>query len=170
MIKMTPILLKVFPILTVCALAVTGIAQAEGKFPSYVNGKYCNDLKRDFVTTTMSGLKSYREQQLTSQHRGGMNNIRNFVQQQETWLKECDEYLKTTQRNRIFQDDKTTRTIFEAMTALTLELDALIKGITYSAEGGSKSTDVAANKFDQLFKLVDDHQTLMLLKGQLVFR
>lgn len=168
--KITPILMKISPILTVCALVFTGSVQAESNFPSYINGKYCNDLKRDFITTTIGSLRSYRQQQLTSKHRGGMNNIRNFVQQQETWLKECDQYLQTTQRNRIFQDDKTTRTIFDAMASVTLELDALIKGITYSVEGGSKSTDVAADKFDQLFKLVDDHQTLMLLKGQLVFR
>lgn len=168
--KITPALMKISPILTLCAVFASGTVEADGDLPSYLNGKYCSDLKRDFITTTIGSLKSYRQQQLESQHRGGMNNIRNVVQQQEAWLQECDQYLKNSQRNRIFQDDKTTRNIFEAMTSVTEELDALIKGITYSTEAGSKPTDVAAEKFDQLFKLVDDHQTLMLLRGQLVFR
>lgn len=168
--KTTPFLKTVSPLLAWCAVLVAGTVQAENNFPSYLNGKYCNDLKRDFMTSSLGSLKSYRESQLASQHRGGMNNIRNFVLQQQDWLRECDEYLITTQRNRIFQDEKTTTRIFAAMGAVTRELDALIKGVTYTADGGKKPTDVAADKFDQLFKLVDDHQTKLELKGQLVFR
>lgn len=163
--------MKLSPALTLCALFLAGSVQAESNFPSYLTGKYCNDLKRDFITTSINSLKIYREQQLASQHRGGMHNIRTFVLQQEAWLKECDQYLNATQRSRIFQNAKATQTIFNAMASVSEELDALIKGITYSsAAADGKSTDVAADKFDQLFKLVDDQQTLMLLKGQFVSR
>ena len=168
--KTTPFLKKVSPVIGLYAVLAAGTVQAESDFPGYLNGKYCNDLKRDFMSTSLGSLKSYRESQLASQHRGGMNNIRNFVLQQEAWLKECDQYLLTTQRNRIFQDEKTTGKIFGAMAAVTRELDALIKGVTYSADSGRNPTDVAADKFDQLFRLVDDHQTKLQLKGQLVFR
>lgn len=162
--------MKTAPFLTLCALLWAGFAQADSGFPAYLNGKFCNDIKQDFINIAMRSLHDYRNQQLASQHRGGMNNIRNFLLQREAWLQECDQYLKATQRVRIFQDDKTTEVIFNAMDAVSKELDSLIRGVTYSMDAGGNPTDVAASKFDQLFKLVDDHQTLMLIRGQVVFR
>lgn len=147
-----------------------GSALADGDFPSYLNEKYCNDIKLDFITTSIKSLQSYRDQQLASQHRGGMNNIRKYLDQREEWLKECDQYLSQTKNGRVFQDEATTKSIFNAMDAVSTELNSLISGITYSVDSGGTPTDVAAEKFDHLFKLVDDHQTMMLLKGQVVYR
>ncbi|WP_439133586.1 hypothetical protein [Pseudomaricurvus sp.] len=151
-------------------LLLAGSAMADGEFPSYLNEKYCNDIKLDFITSSIKSLQSYRDKQLVSQHRGGMNNIRKFLDQREDWLKECDQYLSQTKQNRLFLDDATTASIFEAMDSVSDELTSLISGVTYSVDAGGSPTDVAADKFDNLFKLVDDHQTTMLMKGQVVYR
>ncbi len=151
-------------------LFVTSGAAAEDKFPSYLTGKYCNDIKVDFMTSSMKSLQRYRDKQLASQHRGGMNNIRKYLEQREDWLQECDNYLASTSSHRLFKDDQTTAKIFTAISSVTGELQSLITGVTYSVDAGQSATDVAADKFDQLFKLVDDHQTLMLMKGQVVYR
>lgn len=151
-------------------LIATNGALAEDKFPSYLTGKYCNGIKVDFMTSTMKSLQRYRDKQLPSQHRGGMNNIRKYLEQREDWLLECDNFLASTSRNRLFKDKKTTATIFSAISSVTDELQSLITGVTYSTELGQSPTSVASQKFDHLFKLVDDHQTLMLMKGQVVYR
>ncbi len=145
-------------------------ASAEDKFPSYLTGKYCNDIKVDFMTNSIKSLQRYRDKQLASQHRGGMNNIRKFLEQREDWLQECDDYLASTSNHRLFKDENTTSKIFTAISSVTGELQSLITGVTYSVDPGQSATDVAGDKFDRLFKLVDDHQTLMLMKGQVVYR
>ncbi|MGH1373923.1 MAG: hypothetical protein ACRBBW_17925 [Cellvibrionaceae bacterium] len=153
-------------------LASTGFSNAfaEEKFPSYLTEKYCNSIKVDFMTSSMKSLQRYRDKQLPSQHRGGMNNIRKYLEQREDWLLECDNYLASTSRDRLFKDKKTTDSIFTAISSVTGELNSLITGVTYSTELGESPTSVASQKFDHLFKLVDDHQTLMLMKGQVVYR
>jgi hypothetical protein len=151
-------------------MLATSSAFAEDKYPSYLTGKYCNGIKVDFMTSTIKSLQRYRDKQLPSQHRGGMNNIRKYLEQREDWLLECDNYLANTSRNRLFKDQKTTANIFSAISSVTDELQSLITGVTYSTEPGQSPTSVAAQKFEHLFKLVDDHQTLMLMKGQVVYR
>ena len=143
---------------------------ADDKFPSYLTDKYCNGIKVDFMTSSIKSLQRYRDKQLPSQHRGGMNNIRKYLEQREDWLLECDNYLASTSKHRLFKDEKTTDNIFSAISSVTGELNSLITGVTYSTEPGQSATSVAGQKFDRLFKLVDDHQTLMLMKGQVVYR
>lgn len=162
--------MKINMLLAPLVLLLAGSALADGEPPSYLNEKYCNDIKLDFITTSIKSLQGYRDKQLVSQHRGGMNNIRKYLDQREEWLKECDQYLSKTKHGRLFQDNATTISIFEAMDAVSTELSSLVNGVTYSVEAGGSPTDVAADKFDHLFKLVDDHQTMMLLKGQVVYR
>lgn len=153
-------------------IASTGFSSAfaDDTFPSYLTDKYCNGIKVDFMTGSMKSLQRYRDKQLPSQHRGGMNNIRKYLEQREDWLLECDNYLAKTSKNRLFKDQKTTDNIFSAISSVTSELNSLITGVTYSTEPGQSATSVANQKFDHLFKLVDDHQTLMLMKGQVVYR
>src|SRR5690606_29216813 len=95
-------------------------------------------------------------------------NIQSFVQQRKEWLMECDKYMDVTQRGRIFKDEATTTKIFTAMDAVYSELDSLIRGATYTVDTSSGENLIIGTKFDQLFKLVDDHKTLMMMKGQFV--
>ena len=152
------------------SLVLASGVQAADNFPSYLTDKYCSDIKVDFMTSSIKSLQRYRDKQLPSQHRGGMNNIRKFLEQREDWMKECDNYLAQTSKDRLFKDAKTTSEIFTAIDSVTTELQSLITGVTYSVDAGGSPTDVAAQKFDHLFKLVEDHQTLMLMKGQVVYR
>ncbi len=157
----------------ICALFFTlGMcsSQAAEEFPSYLNEKYCEDIKLDFMTSAIKSLQRYREQQLVSQHRGGMNNIRKYLIQRKEWLLECDSYLDAAENDRLFKDKQTTDGIFSAIDSVSEELQSLISGITYSVDQGQSPTAVAGEKFDKLFKLVDDHQTMLLLKGQVVYR
>ncbi len=140
------------------------------EFPGYLSRKYCRDIATEFMTTSMKSLQSYRFKHLETKHRGGMRNTVRFIEQRQDWLKECDQYLKYTDYGRLFKDAKTTEGIFAAMASVSAELASLVEGVTYTDELGDVSTEVAADKFDQLFKLVDNHKTLMQLKGQFVTR
>ncbi|NIB44020.1 hypothetical protein HBA55_30745 [Pseudomaricurvus alkylphenolicus] len=158
-------------ILTALAcLLVSSLAHAEKQFPGYLNDKYCDSIKMDFMTGAIKSLQRYRDKQLVSQHRGGMHNINKYISQRKDWLQECDEFLLVTSQQRLFKDKQTTGDIFNAMASVSKELDSLIKGVTYTVDAGGTPTDVAAEKFDRLFKLVEAHQTMMLLKGQVVYR
>ena len=140
------------------------------KFPSYLSSKYCGDIAMEFMTTTIKSLQSYRQKQLASKHRGGMNNTSRFIEQRKEWLEECDEYLSMTSKNRLFKDAKTTNRILKTMDSVSKELKALVKGVTYTNESGDDTVAVAGEKFDQLFSLVEQHKTKLLLKGQYVIR
>ncbi|TQV67762.1 hypothetical protein FKG94_24845 [Exilibacterium tricleocarpae] len=139
-------------------------------FPGYLTRKYCNDIAGEFMTTSMKSLQSYRFKHLESKHRGGMRNTGRFIEQRKEWLAECDQYLKYTDYGRLFKDAETTDRIFAAMTSVSVELASLVEGATYTDEAGDASTQVAAEKFDLLFKLVDNHKTLLQIRGQFVTR
>lgn len=149
-------------------------AEAEAKhsktFPSYLSWSYCDDIRMEFMTSAMRSLESYRSKHLDVRYKGAMRNTKQFINQRQAWLSECNEYLSLTGKGRIFNDRKTTDEIFYAMNDVKDELDALISGSTYSADFGSDSTEFIAEKFDTLFKLVDDHKAIMHLKGKYVFR
>lgn len=161
--------LKVSFVLLTTLFVVNGVF-ADDEFPSYLSEKYCQGIKLDFMTSSIKSLQRYRDQQLTSQHRGGMNNIRKFLEQRQDWMLECDQYLSKTAKQRLFLDKKTTEGVFSAIDSVASELNSLVNGVTYSVENGGNPTDVAAEKFDHLFKLVDNHQTMLLMKGQVVYR
>ncbi|GAB3100897.1 hypothetical protein G8770_16420 [Aestuariicella hydrocarbonica] len=161
--------LKVSFVLLTTLFVVNGVF-ADDEFPSYLSEKYCQGIKLDFMTSSIKSLQRYRDKQLTSQHRGGMNNIRKFLEQRQDWMLECDQYLSKTGKQRLFLDKKTTESVFSAIDSVASELNSLVNGVTYSVENGGSPTDVAAEKFDQLFKLVDNHQTMLLMKGQVVYR
>lgn len=139
------------------------------EFPSYLTWEFCEGTKKSFIEGDIRSLESYRDKRLNSSHKVRMKNIRSFVQQRKEWLLECDQYMGLTDHGRIFKDDETTKTIFAAMDKVSDELDALIAGVTYASETeGSSNTDVIASRFDGLFKLVDDHKTVLMLQRQFV--
>lgn len=140
------------------------------KFSGYLNRKYCSDLTKDFMTASLKSLQSYRANQLGTKHRGGMRNTSRYLKQRLDWLTECDRYLTLTNYGRVFKENQTTDDILTAIESVNKELDSLVAGVTYTNETGDSSTLVAAEKFDHLFKLIDSHKTMLLLKGQFVVR
>lgn len=154
-------------LLTFCACLT---AQADSQFPSYLNQSYCQEIAVEFMTSSVGSLQKYREAQLPNLHRGGMNNIRKFINQRKNWLIECDQFLSATNNRRIFKDDSTTDDIFDAMNSVTGELESLISGVSYSVDAGRAQSSMAEEKFDHLLLLVDNHKTRLQLKGQLVHR
>jgi hypothetical protein len=147
------------------AMADNGI-----QFPEYLTSRYCRDISVDFLMGTRNSLQEYRDERLERAHRGGMRNIRNFIEQRKEWLKECDQYLMLTGQGRIFRNAETTEKIFSAMDTVSKELQDLVNGLVYFVQGDGKQTDVAAQKFEALFHVVDEHKTDLQLRGQLVIR
>lgn len=145
-------------------------AQADTQFPSYLNPSYCQEVAVEFMTSSINSLQKYREAQLPNLHRGGMNNIRKFINQRKNWLLECDQYLSATNNSRIFKDDSTSDDIFDAMNSVSGELESLISGVSYSVDAGREQSSMAEEKFDHLLLLVDNHKTRLQLRGQLVLR
>ncbi len=140
------------------------------KFPSYLTWAYCDDLRMEFMTSTMRSLENYKEKNLNPKYKGPLRNTKSFIEQRKEWLQECDSYITATKKKRIFEDDKSTKEIFDAMDNVTQELGSLIAGVQYDASAGEDPSAVTKDKFDRLFKTVDDHKTLMHLKGKYVFR
>lgn len=139
------------------------------EFPGYLSWKFCEDTKSSFMEGDISSLENYKNKRLNVQHRNRMKNIKSFIEQRKDWLLECDQYFDLTNHGRIFTDVKTTESIFSAMDVVTKELEALIGGVTYVAEGVEQDENqIIASKFDQLFKLVDAHKTQTMLKSQFV--
>lgn len=167
-------------LLTVSASAANGCdeqclkekAEASNKvsFAGYLSWKYCDDTRMDFMTSSVSSLENYRSKHFDMRYKGGIKNIKNYLVQRKEWLQECDEYIQLTGKGRIFEDAKTTKKVFTAIDEVTKELSDLIAGITYSSEFGQDSSTVMNEKFDSLFKTVEDHKTLMHLKGRYVTR
>lgn len=140
------------------------------KFPSYLTWNFCGDTRSQFMASAVRSMEKYRDGKIDTRYKGPLKNIKGFVNQRKEWLAECDNYLKLTGRGRIFDDEKTTKAIFGAMDSVTNELGALIAGATYSSDVGDDSSSQVRNRFDSLLKLVDDHKTLMHLKGRYVSR
>lgn len=138
------------------------------EFPSYLSWKFCEDTRMAFVESDIASLERYRTSSLDTKQKGGMYNIKNFIEQRKAWLTECDDYMDKTNHGRIFKDEATTQKVFAAMEAVSTELGKAIKGVTYVATGEQDENAIIASKFDQLFKLVDDHKAVMMLKGQFV--
>lgn len=140
------------------------------EFPSYLSWSYCDDLRMDFLTSGLRSLENYKNNNFDTRYTGGMRNIASFVKQRQEWLAECDQYLSSTDKGRIFEDAATTEKVFAAMEQVEGELTDLANGVVYTTAIGEDPASVANDKFDDLFKLVDDHKTLMHLKGKYVFR
>ena len=140
------------------------------QYPSYLTWAYCDEIRMEFMTRTMRSLESYKDKNLNPKFKGPLRNTKAFINQRREWLQECDSYLSQTREKRIFEDDKSTKEIFAAIDAVNDELDNLIAGVRYDSSADGDSATETRKKFEQLFKTVDDHKTLMHLKGKYVFR
>lgn len=138
------------------------------EFPGYLSWKFCEDTKLTFMQNDIPSLENYRQKRLDTQYKVRMKNIRNFVVQRKEWLAECDNYFELTDHGRIFKDEENTDQIFMAMDEVSDQLGNAINGVTYVANGDQDDNAIIGAKFDKLFKLVNDHKTLMMLKGQFV--
>jgi hypothetical protein len=144
-------------------------AQAETtnniKFASYLDTKYCKSTAQDFILRGSKSLKTYRDKQLATAHRGGAKNIRNFINQRIEWLQECDNYLKLTDQGRVFRDKETSEKILKGMDGVAEELKKMMLRPAVAGEDLEKVSAPAAAKFDQLFKMVDDHYLELQRRG-----
>lgn len=145
-------------------------ARTNKTFPSYLTWEYCEDTRMNFITSSMESINKYSRENFDTRYKGGMKTIKHYLEQRREWLQECDDYMRSTGQSPIFYDNQTTKKIFTHIDAVTKELGLLISGVTYSGDTGEITTAVATEKFDSLVKTVDDHKTLMLLKGRYVIR
>lgn len=140
------------------------------EFPGYLSSAYCADIRMDFMTSAMRSLENYQTNNLDIRYKGGMRNIVSFIEQRKDWLAECDRYLTYTGQGRIFEDAATTESVFAAMERVEKELNDLASGVVYTTSMTQDPTDVINARFDDFFQIVEDHKTLMHLKGKYVFR
>lgn len=145
-------------------------AQADNNvtFPGYISWRYCEGIAMDFMTSAVRSLDSYRNDRFSTKYKGPLRNTKSYLAKRKEWLKECDQYLSMTGKGRIFNDEKTTQQIFASIDRVNNEFNALIEGASYSTENDAK--EVMDEKIDTLFKLVDDHKTIMHLRGKYVIR
>lgn len=137
-------------------------------FPSYLTQKYCEGITMDFMRSTVRSLDKYRSENFNTKYKGPLKNTRNYLVQRKEWLQECDDYLSKTQNIRVFGNDKTTKQIFASIDKVSNEFADLIKGVSYSSDDEAKV--IMDGKINTLFQLVDDHKTIMHLKGKYVVR
>ncbi len=138
-------------------------------FPSYLTAEFCKTTSTDFLLRDAKDLEKYRSGHLLSGHKGGMNNIRKMLEQRKEWLVECDEYLRLTDQGRVFRTEETTEAIFASMDRVSKELHGMIYNGDRSVTVSS-GIDVAEQRFDSLFQLLERHKTDLQLRGQLVVR
>lgn len=137
-------------------------------FPGYLSWQFCEDTKATFIESDVPSLENYRESQLDTRHKGGMNNIKKFIEQRKEWLLECDNYMTLTNYGRIFKDDESTETLFASLDSVAKELDRAIKGVTYVANDEQDANLIIGSKFSRLFTVVDNHKAVMMRQGQFV--
>ncbi len=135
-------------------------------FPKYLTVKFCKTTSVDFLIRDVKSLQGYREKQLPGGHKGGMNNIRKLLEQRKEWLVECDDYLRLTKQGRVFENKKSTDSIFNSMDKVTGELNNLI----YNGDSNvivTNGIDIAEQHFDHLFAEMEQHKLDLQLKGRL---
>jgi hypothetical protein len=140
-------------------------ADGKGKFPSYLSQKYCQSVAQDFILRGSKSLHTYRDKQLPTAHRGGAKNIANFINQRKEWLSECDNYLAATDQGRIFYNKKSTDEILSSMNETMIELKKIMLRKETPAENLNLVIAPATQKFDLLFKQVDDHYLELQRRG-----
>lgn len=149
-------------------------AEAENKhqtkFPGFLSWQYCDRLKYDFLTVDSDSLINYGSKHFQTKFKGPIKNIISMIEQRETWLMECDDYLSKTRDERIFYDNKTNTDIFGKMTNVKKELRAVLDGVTYSSAQGDETQKIVQEKFQSLYDAIDTHKNLMHLKGKLVYQ
>ena len=127
------------------------------KFPTYVNQKYCQTTTEDFLLRARKSLQQYRDNQLSTGHRGGAKNIRNFILQRRDWLQECESYMEAMDLGFVFRQKDTTDKIFGSMGGVADSLYKMMMRPKNPEESLNLVTAPVAQKFDDMFKLIDQH-------------
>ncbi len=127
------------------------------KFPSYVNQKYCQTTTEDFLLHARKSLQQYRDNQLSTGHRGGAKNIRNFILQRRDWLQECETYMEAMDLGYVFRQKDTTDKIFGSMNRVADSLYKMMMRPKNANESLNLVTAPVAQQFDDMFKLIDLH-------------
>ena len=140
------------------------------KFPGYLNWQECDRVAYTFMTSVIDSLSDFKNTRINTKYKGPLKNIRAEINKQKSWLEECNVYLRATNKKYIFESKDTTQKIYSAIDAVSEELTAYINGVTYSTLPGEEKDQVLINKFNSLIKAVDDHKTLLHLKGRFVTR
>lgn len=173
---MRKVLLLLVPLLSTAAFACdenckrdAAMAEHDIRFPSYLTASYCRDTSVDFLLRARDSLANYQQKNLPTGHKGGMRNIRNFLQQRKQWLEECDQYLGLTSQGRVFRDDATTQQIIDAIDAVSNELERLM-GSGTGVRVPESQVAGADHRLELLFGAMDNHRTELQLRGQLVIR
>lgn len=135
------------------------------KFASYLDQRYCQSTAQDFLLRARKSLQQYKDNQLATAHRGGAKNIRNFITQRYEWLDECEKYMEAMEMGYIFRKKETTDAIFKSMTDVTAELYKIMMRKKNPNESLPLVTQNAAQKFDVMFKLIDEHVIELQKRG-----
>jgi len=146
------------------------LANTGAEFPSYLTWGYCDGLKHDFMSVDVNSLQSYSTKHFNTKYKGPIKNIIRLIDQRKEWLQECDGYVTATRGERIFYDDKTTKSIFEKMDRAKKELTDVLGGVRYSSFEGDETHKIVSEHFETLFVAIDDHKNLMHLKGKYVYK
>lgn len=144
------------------------------KLPSYLSWGYCDEIKHEFLTSSMRSLQKFNDKQLADENNNtrratAMRHTENFITTQKEWLSECDNYLQVTDKGRIFRDAATTSKIFGAIDSISAELHAQMKGENRvdGITGIDKSAEVSGEKFESLFTAIQLHVDKSNLRGGL---
>lgn len=138
-------------------------------FPSYVTWSYCDDIREEFMTTTLRSVGTYLTEKMNTKYMGNVRNTKQFLADRKSWVQECDNYLQATNQDPIFETKEKTAKIYAMVDSVLTEFDKVLAGVTRSGAAEGKKTFIV-EKYEVLFKAVDDHRNLMHLRGKYVYR
>ncbi|WP_250463997.1 hypothetical protein [Microbulbifer litoralis] len=149
-----------------CLMLAGGLSHAKSH-PSYLTPKYCRSVVEQFVNSGMRSLDTYVNENFDPRYRGGIRNTINFLEQRESWLSECNDYLLDTSQGSIFHSEQLTQDIFSAMNQLATELQHVREGVEYpDGAGNDNPAPFIKRRYQTLAELVDQHHTHMLMQKQ----
>jgi len=170
--------------MALCVLAIPAFASDEAtikaeaelktgqKLPGYLSWSYCDEIKQEFLTSSMRSLQKFNDKQLAgsdanTRRDASLRNTQKYIEARKEWLYECDNYLQVTGKGRIFKDDDTTVKIFGNISSINDELVAQMQGDDRfnAVTGEDTSAQVAAEKFEALFTSIQLHIDKANLRG-----
>jgi len=167
---------KIITTIALCILAIPAFASDEAnikaeaelktgqKLPGYLSWSYCDEIKQEFLTSSMRSLQKFNDKQLAGNNANtrrdaSLRNTQKYIEARKEWLYECDNYLQVTGKGRIFKDKKTTTKVFGNISSINDELIAQMKDEDHinPVTGEDDSAQAAAEKFEALFTSIQLH-------------
>jgi|GEM_PF-3370767 len=143
-------------------------AQENRVFPRYVTPSYCRDVRDDFLSSTLRSVDIFVNKKINTKYKGSIRNTRNYLSQHLSWVKECDDFLKTVKSKRIFHSDKSTEEIYSLTNTVISHFDDLLKGIVEVDVNGQENISLKID-FKRLSSTVETHRDFMHLRGTYAF-